>query len=445
VSDTPTTLSDADVENLVRRSYQYVAMYNVNGKGVLANGGWNTVKADTRLKDHTLKDIARPNNDTLYTVCALDVRGDAAIIDVPAFDSDYASLMITGYDHYVNIPMSTRLGDFHKPEKLLVYSARTAGYDGAPVPGVDRVFEASGDFVSAIFRVMPHASDPERFRRITGQMEAVRLTTLSEFTGGTPKPPVPVTFPAIGRTDADVFANNLLEVMQFVFNHTTFDATNEVDRKVLAAYAPLGVVPGRTFDSGKVTPIDGARFREVAERVFREEMARTTDPKFTDQLLYNLFKPKGQISVDLLLFQSILGPIGMPASEAVYLPIATADGQPLNMQHDYVVRMRGGDEMPPAGAFWSVTLYDFKNGFFIPNERKKYSVGKNAGMQLDSNGGIAIYVAAEQPKGVPPENWLPIARKDEAVDLMLRLYTADLQKLKTWKPPVAERLDATTS
>jgi hypothetical protein len=368
------------------------------------------------------------------------VRDDAMIIDVPAFDSDYASLMITAYDHYVNIPMSTRLGDFHKAEKLLVYSARTAGYDGAPVPGVDRVFEATGDFVSAIFRVMPHASEPDRFRRITSQMEAVRLTTLAEFTGATPKKPAPVVFPAFGKTDADVFANNLLEVMQFVCNHTTFDSTNEIDRGLLEAYAPLGVVPGRTFDPGKVTAIDGPRFREVAERVFREEMARTTDPSFKDQALFGLFKPKGQISLDLLLFQSILGPIGQPASEAVYLTIPTVDGQPMNAQHDYVVTMRG-DEMPPAGAFWSVTLYDSRNGFFIPNERKKYSVGKNAGMKLDSNGGIAIYVAAEQPKGVPPENWLPIVRTDEAVDLILRLYTADLQKVKAWKAPLAERLD----
>ena len=29
--------------------------------------------------------------------------------------------------------------------------------------------------------------------------------------------------------------------------------------------------------------------------------------------------------------------------------------------------------MPPAKAFWSATLYDLKNGFFIPNDRKKYS------------------------------------------------------------------------
>ena len=57
--------------------------------------------------------------------------------------------------------MSTRQGDFKKPEKMLIYSARTGGYKGEKVKGVERNFEATGDFVSAVFRVMPHANDKE--------------------------------------------------------------------------------------------------------------------------------------------------------------------------------------------------------------------------------------------------------------------------------------------
>jgi hypothetical protein len=133
------TLSDEDVENLVRRSYQYVAMYNVNNKSAVQTGGWNACQADAELKDHTLKVIARPNNDTLYLTCALDLRRDPVILELPAFDSKYVSLMVTGYDHYVGIPMATRLGDFTKPEKVLLYSMRTEGYRGEAVKGIDRV------------------------------------------------------------------------------------------------------------------------------------------------------------------------------------------------------------------------------------------------------------------------------------------------------------------
>jgi len=432
-------LSDEQVEDLVRRSYQYVAMYNVNNKFALKQGGWNTVDADTQLKDHTMREIARPNNDTLYISALLDLRKDPVILEMPAFDSDYVSLMVTGYDHYVNIPMATRLGDFEKPEKILLYTERTEGYDGKPVAGVDRVFECSGDFISAVLRIMPHARDKERFERITGQMEQVKIATLSELRGQPAKPIDDIEFPDVGQRDADTFGNNLLEVMQFVFNHTTFDPKDELDQAVLAAYEPLGVVPGQEFDPAKVSKIDGARLREVAERVISEELARTSDEEFSKTELVGKFLPKGQIPLDLLVFQSVLGPIGMPAAEAVYPAVSTTDGKPLNAMHDYVVHM-AADELPPTEVFWSVTLYDLRNGFFIPNDNKKYSVGENAGMKLDDDGGITIHVAAEKPEGVPDENWLPITRKDEEMDLVLRIYVPDLDRLPSWKAPVAERL-----
>ena len=154
--------------DIVQRSWQYVAMYNVNNKfamdpaNPLSTGGWNRIKANTTLADHTLKAIARPNNDTLYIGAALDLTQEPVILEAPAFDSKYVSLMITGYDHYVNIPMSLRLGDFFKPSRILCYTARTPEYLGDPVGGVDRIFEATGDFVSAVYRVMPHSDEPER-------------------------------------------------------------------------------------------------------------------------------------------------------------------------------------------------------------------------------------------------------------------------------------------
>ncbi|KPK51577.1 MAG: hypothetical protein AMJ63_12010 [Myxococcales bacterium SG8_38_1] len=430
--------TDSEVDNLVRRSYQYVAMYNVNNKFALKQGGWNTCVADTQLKDHTMREIARPNNDTLYIICLVDLRNDPAILEMPAFDSKYVSLMITGYDHYVNIPMSTRQGDFRKPEKMLLYSARTAGYKGEPVKGVDRRFTATGDFVSVVFRVMPHANDPERFKRIAGQMQLVRLLTLSQFRGGKPKPIDDIRFPPVGKTDADVFGNNLLEVMQFVFNHTSFDPNNALDQAVLAAYAPLGVVPGRAYDPERVAKFDGARVRAAAERVAAAELVGMNDPTTRTKLL-SLFQPKGKISLELLLTQSVIGPVGVPAAEAVYPPIVAADGKPMNAMHDYVIRMTKKD-LPPAKAFWSVTLYDVQNGFFIPNDRKKYSVGENAGMKLDKDGGIEIVIAAQKPAGVPEENWLPIERKDEVIGAVMRIYVPDLEKMNTWSAPKAERL-----
>ena len=433
-------LTDQQIENIVRRSYQYVAMYNVNNKfAQAAQGGWNTCSADTRLKDHTMRDIARPNNDTYYIGCMVDVRNDPVILEIPAFDSKYVSLMITGYDHYVNIPMATRLGDFRKPERILIYSARTQGYGGEPVEGIDRLFEATGDFVSAVFRLMPHVSEPERHASIVQQAQAVKLVTRSEYRGGQAKPAGDIAFPPVGATDLDVFQNNLLEVMQFVFNHTTFDPDNADDQAVLAAYEPLGIEPGKAYDAGQVATIDGARFRQTAERVQRRWLESMADKEQQERHGPLMFQPKGRTDLETVLAVSIIGPIGVPREEAVYPAVATADGEAMNALHDYVIRMTK-DELPPARAFWSLTLYDLDQGFFIPNDRKKYSVGENAGMKLNADGGIEIYVAAEQPAGVPAENWLPIERKDMGLSLIMRVYVPDLEKMKTWTPPKAMRI-----
>jgi len=432
-------LTDAQIENIVRHTYQYVAMYNVNNKFALTQKGWNTVAADTRLKDHTMREIARPNNDSLYISCMLDLRKDPVIIEIPIIDSSYVSLMVTGYDHYVNVPLSVTKGDFKKPEKVMFYTARTADYDGSPVKGVDRVFEMTGDFVSAVFRVMPHATDKARFDKIIGQMQSVKLVTLSEFQGKPAKEINNVTFPDVGKTDLDVYENNFLEVMQFVVNHTTFDSDNKLDLAVLAELKPLGVEPGKEFSAETAVNIDAKKFRIIAEKVRKIEFARGMDPAETAKSGINMFKLKGEITLDVLVMQSVIGPIGLPATEAMYPPVPTSDGQPINAQHDYVVRMTK-DQLPPAKAFWSLTLYDSANGFFIPNDHKKYSVGENGGIKLNKDGGIEIYVAAKKPVNVPEENWLPINRKDENLDIILRVYVPDMEKMKKWTPPKADIL-----
>jgi len=60
--------------------------------------------------------------------------------------------------------------------------------------------------------------------------------------------------------------------------------------------------------------------------------------------------------------------------------------------------------------------------------------------KLIKDGGIEIYITAEQPPGVPDENWLPINRQDEVLDVVMRIYAPDLDKMKTWKAPLAEKI-----
>jgi len=60
-------------------------------------------------------------------------------------------------------------------------------------------------------------------------------------------------------------------------------------------------------------------------------------------------------------------------------------------------------------------------------------------MKPNKDGGIAIYVAAQQPKGVPAENWLSINRKDEAIGASMQIYVPDMEKMTTWAAPKRRR------
>jgi hypothetical protein len=437
-------LTGAKIKEIVQRSYQYVAMYNVNQKMALAEEGvatkgYNKGMRRTELFDHSVQFIARPNNDVLYQLAMLDLRKDAIVFKIPAMESKFVSMMATGYDHYVNIPASTVEASFNKPQTILFYTERTELYNGEDIEGIDKKFEMTGDFVSLVMRVMPHANEPERFKRNVDQINMIKAVSLSEFLGKSAPKMDPVNFPAYGETDADIFENNLLEVMQFVFNHTTFDPDFELDRKLLALYDPLGVKPGKEYNPENVAKIDGKKFREISIEVRDEEIAKMNDDALMARLLPTVYQPKGKAGLESLLLVSVVGPIGQPTREAMYPPITTEDGSPMNALHDYVIHM-SKDELPPANAFWSFTLYDAEKGFFIPNEYKKYSVGENAGRKLNEDGGIDIYIAAQKPAGIPAENWLPIKREDLELTVTLRIYAPDLKKMKTWKAPKAEIL-----
>ncbi|MEE8361441.1 MAG: DUF1214 domain-containing protein [Gemmatimonadales bacterium] len=436
--------TSADMENLVRRSYQYVALFNtlnnfvVNDKNPFATGGWNKTHYPTGPMDASVRAIPRPNNDSFYVMSLLDLRHDAVVIRYPAFSSRDVSLETSAFDHYCEIPLATSKGDFKQPTSILYYSARTEGYSGEPIDGVDKIMEMSGDYAIAFLRVMPEAADPEKYQANMAAIANVKLQTLSEFQGKPVKPADPETMPAYSN-DANVFANNFQEVMQFVFNHTTFDPNNEMDRGVLAALKTVGVEPGKQYDADQVPTIDAKQLAEVAAQIAKEQNAIWTDPKAVAPFLFNIFQPKGHMDLATMVLQSVVGPVGQPADQAMYPGVATTDGQPMNAQHDYVIRMTK-EEMPPYTAFWSATLYDTEQGFFIPNKAKKYSVGQNSGMKLDASGGIEIHIAAEQPDGVPAENWLPITREDLDLDIIIRIYVPDLEKMKTWQAPKAQML-----
>ena len=117
--------NDAEMTKLVKRSYQYVALFNtlnnfvVSPKNPFATGGWNKTFYPKGLMDASVQAIPRPNNDTLYVLSMLDLRKEPVVIQYPAFDSRFVSLETSALDHYCNIPLATSKGDFKKPKTML--------------------------------------------------------------------------------------------------------------------------------------------------------------------------------------------------------------------------------------------------------------------------------------------------------------------------------------
>ena len=60
---------------------------------------------------------------------------------------------------------------------------------------------------------------------------------------------------------------------------------------------------------------------------------------------------------------------------------------------------------------------------------------------MDKGEGVEITIAAEKPEEIPEENWLPIQREDLELNIILRIYAPDLEKIKTWEAPKAVRIE----
>ena len=134
-------------------------------------------------------------------------------------------------------------------------------------------------------------------------------------------------------------------------------------------------------------------------------------------------------------------PVGLGSNlpeDAVY-PITRVDaeGKALTGANRYVIRFPKG-QLPPVGAFWSVTMYNSKQAF-VDNPINRYAIGDRDKLKFDDDGSLTLYVQQESPGQDKESNWLP-APKDE-FNLVMRLYWPKQEILDgTWKPPAVQRV-----
>ena len=100
--------------------------------------------------------------------------------------------------------------------------------------------------------------------------------------------------------------------------------------------------------------------------------------------------------------------------------------------------------MPPAKAFWSVTMYDDKF-FFVPNPINRYNVSSRNKFVTNADGSVDVYLQSESPGKAKEANWLPTPKAKFIP--MMRLYWPKTTAPSilppgegTWEPPGVKRV-----
>ncbi len=408
---------------------------NVEAGKVLGRAPMNTFMHLPAFPPAEFRDVVRPNFDTLYSIAWLDLTNETIIISVP--DSDGRYYMLPMLDMWTDVfanpgKRSTGTKEGH-------FAVVLPGWSGKLPDGVKRIDSPTG-MVWIIGRTQTNG--PADYKAVHKVQAGYKLTKLSEWgkippsVTGTIDPDVNMKTPPMlqmGEMPASEFFTYAAELMKTNPPHST-------DHDIVARLARIGIEPGKSFDFAGIDPTVKKSLRKAANDALKLMQEKATIAPVTNGW---------QIATDTIgvygnsyLNRAVIAMIGLganPPEDAVY-PMAVSDGEgePLDAASKYVLRFKK-DEIPPADAFWSLTLYD-KDGFPVPNEIKRQALGDRDKLKFGSDGSLEIYIQAGSPGKDKKANWLP-APKSGPFGVVLRLYAPKREVLDgRWVPPAVQRV-----
>ena len=92
--------------------------------------------------------------------------------------------------------------------------------------------------------------------------------------------------------------------------------------------------------------------------------------------------------------------------------------------------------LPPANAFWSLTMYDGKSKLLVDNALIRYLINSPMLPQLkrDQDGGLTLYIQKDSPGKDKVSNWLPAP--DGPFYAIMRLYLPRPEAISgQWRQP----------
>lgn len=381
------------------------------------------------------KRVVRPNFDTLYSTAWLDLTDDPVIVSVPD----------TGGRYYL-LPMLDMWTDvFASPGK------RTTGtnasnfaivpqcWNGTLPAGVSRI-DAPTPYVFIIGRTQTNGvSDYDAIHKV---QDGYKITPLSEW-GKVPKPVNVTIDPTIDmKTPPLVQVNSMPAATYFAYaaEIMKLNPPHLTDGPILAQMKRIGIEPGRSFDFEKLdTPTQLALKKAAADGL---EMMNAKAPTMAEivngwEMNTNTMGVYG----NYYLKRAIIAMSGLGANlpEDAIFPqlLVDADSKNLNGNNSYLLHFNKS-ELPPANAFWSVTMYDAQ-GFQVANKLNRSAIGDRDNLTYNIDGSLDIYIQHDSPGLDKESNWLPAPKAP--MSIVMRLYWPKMEALDgRWVPPAVKKL-----
>jgi hypothetical protein len=317
------------------------------------------------------------------------------------------------------------------------------GWQGETPPGIARSFRAETAFATALVRTQLFAADDiEAVKRIQA---GYRAMPLSAFLNRPAPPGAPgVAWPRIDKRLAE---ENPFAYLNFVLQFAPATGPAAVEAPLRARFARIGIEAGKPFRPEALSPEQRAalaegmrrgagRIEEAEHRLgVAENGWRVATKAFGDQAMIAGDWAKRAAAAKAGIY-------GNDAAEALYPMLAAdGDGQPPDTgRHRYALTFPPGG-LPPANAFWSVTIYDGKTQLLVANPIDRYLINSPMlpGLKRDADGGITLHLQKGSPGSEREANWLP--GPDGPAYVVMRIYWPKEAALDgTWKPPAVRRL-----
>jgi hypothetical protein len=375
-----------------------------------------------RYPDATYRDITAPNADTLYTTAFLDVGDEPWVLDQPDMGDRYFLLpFLDGWTEVFAVPGARTTGGGAK-----TFLITGPGWTGTVPEGMQEL-RAPTALVWLLGRIYCTGTQ-EDYAAVHALQDAFKLQPLSTL--GTD-----YTAPAC-RVDASIDMKTPTRDQVNAMSSTEF-FTLAADADAVAAFAAIGLEPGKDLDAARIKAEWDKLMPDVAYKKIMLHFV-DSDGNMKKENGWAYTTVAGNYGTNYIQ-RALVTAIGLGANkpqDAIY-PTSLKPNllEEYSGAHKYTLTFPKG-QTPPVKGFWSLTMYD-ENMFFVANPINRYSMSIRTNPKTEADGSLVIYIQNENPGADKEANWLPAP--EGKFHLMLRLYWPDENKPSvidgSWKPP----------